>query len=145
MRKSIGLNAMKDKALNFLNTRAHSSFELKRKLLQRRYSESLIDELVKELNQIGLLNDESFAESYLDSLIRYKSFGFYGLKAKLKQRGIEQALIERLLKEKLDEQQEFLLAQKALERMKEKDPIKLAQALSRKGFRTQVIKRALNI
>ena|SRR3989344_2859443 len=145
MRKSIGYQAIRDKAIKFLKVRLHSAAELRRKLLIRGFSKALVEQLVKELTDLGYLNDEIFAESYLDSLIKYKSFGFFGLKAKLLSRGIDESLISSLLSRKLSEEQEIILAKKALERKGGTDRIKLMQALSRKGFRSQVIKRLLNV
>jgi regulatory protein len=128
-----------NKAIKFLDLRLHTSFELKRKLQQRGFKEEAIDKAIEDLKGVGFLNDLQFAEVFLDNLIRFKSFGYYGLKAKLLQRGIDGNMVEKLLKEKLTLEGEKKIALRFVEKARERDRIKIAQSLSRKGFRSEVI------
>ncbi|MBI4049810.1 MAG: RecX family transcriptional regulator [Candidatus Doudnabacteria bacterium] len=132
-----------NKALKLLERRLHTRLELERKLLLRGYEGLLVAEVIERLTELDYLNDQRFAEIFLDNLIKYKTFGFYGLKAKLLQRGIASNEAEQLLKDKLPFEKETEIAQRVLDKKREKNPVKLAQALSRKGFRTQVIKQIL--
>lgn len=128
-----------NRALKLLKIRLHTAFELARKLKMRRFKPEIADAVVSQLRQQGLLNDQSFAQVYLDNLIKYKTFGFYGLKAKLLQRGIDNGIIEELLAN-FSVRDEIEIAKKVLEKKRGKDPVKIAQGLSRKGFRTEVIR-----
>ena len=65
------------------------------------------------------------------------------LRAKLQQRGIDTQTATELLEENFSNEQELAVAQKFLNRNKNKDKIKLAQALSRKGFRAPIISNVL--
>ncbi|HTL39781.1 MAG TPA: RecX family transcriptional regulator [Methylomirabilota bacterium] len=127
-----------DKALQFIKIRPHSSGELKKKLTLRGFNVEEVQEVTETLKSQGLINDSAYAENYLAELIRNKTFGFYGLLAKLLQRGIEKTEAERVLKEQLSQEVEKTIALKLVGR-KDWDKLKLAQTLSRKGFRTQVI------
>ena len=127
-----------DKALRLISMRSHSVFELKNKLTSKGYGKELLDKLINDLIDKKYLDDESFASNYLDNLIKYKAFGFYGLKAKLMQRGIDKGLIDSLLGN-LSLADEKKIALKFLGKKKEVDPIKLARSLGSKGFRSEVI------
>src|SRR6185369_11934972 len=131
---------IQEKALSFLKIRPHHSEELRKKLTLRGFPAEQIDEVILKLTEDGFLNNEQFAQNYLDELLRTKTFGFYGLKAKLMQRGIPGAEAENLLKENLSIEAETAIAQRIVERAGDLDKIKLAQKLQRKGFRNQVIR-----
>lgn len=133
-----------EKGLKFLNLRQHSIWEIKRKLTLRKFNQNLIDQAIEQFIESGYLNDENFAEIYLDSLIKYKFFGFYGLQAKLRQRGIAEEIIKRQLDEKFSVETEERIARDLVNRRKEKDKQKTAQALARKGFRTEVIRKIIS-
>jgi regulatory protein len=131
-----------DKAVKLLSLRLHTTQELRLKLFRYKFDKAVINEVLERLLETKVLNDEAFAENYLDNLIKYKSFGYYGIKSKLLQRGIESKLAERLLQEKLDIDLELTIAKKLLEK-KLADKIKLAQSLARKGFRSEVIAKVV--
>lgn len=134
---------IEEKAHSLLKIRLHHSKELEKKLLMRGFDRKETTALIDQLKTEGLLNDEQFAQLYLDSLIRNKTFGFYGLKAKLMQRGIAGNNAEALLKANLSLEQEKEIALRVVERNKNVEKIKLAQKLSRKGFRSEVIAQVL--
>ena len=129
-----------DKAVKLLKIRPHHSEELRRKLLLRRFDREDIDQTIEKLTEENLLNNDQFAQIYLDSLLRFKTFGFYGLKSKLMKRGLASNEAEKLLKETLSLELEQEIAQRVVEKDRDKDKIKLAQKLSRKGFRSEVIR-----
>lgn len=130
-----------EKALKFLKIRPHHSAELERKLLMRKYSREQIKEALDRLAGERLLDNGQFLENFLDNLIRYKNFGFYMLKAKLMQRGASSGEAESMLKEKLPLEAEVEICKRVVERYKDLERIKLAQKLSSRGFRTEVITR----
>jgi regulatory protein len=129
-----------DKALVFLKIRPHSSSELRRKLIMRGFDKNIIEQTLLTLTSEGLINDEQFARAYLDSLVRFKTFGFYGLLAKLAQRGVERNYAEQLLRENFGLADEKEIALRVVEKDRKGDKLKLMQKLSRKGFRSEVIR-----
>lgn len=155
-----------EKAMQLLKIRLHGTAELARKLSLRGFNREVIEKVTADLTESGYLNDQQFTENFLDNLIRYKTFGFFGLKAKLMQRGIVGSEAERLLKEKLPLEAEKEIASRLLKKFEGADKInpvrsktslasadaqqhrtsngiKLAQKLSRKGFRGEVISKIL--
>jgi len=133
-----------DKALSLLKIRPHHSEELVQKLRLRGFEGNEIDEAIQKLHEQNLLDNESFAQIYLDELLRIKTFGFYGLKSKLMQRGIASNEAEKLLKENLSIEKETEIAQKLYDREQNFEKIKFAQKLQRKGFRSEVIRIILS-
>ena|SRR5471030_1582926 len=135
---------IEEKAKSLLKIRPHHSKELERKLLMRRFNREQITGLIEQFNADGFLNDEQFGQLYLDELLRTKTFGFYGLKAKLMSRGIDGNDAERLLKENLSLEMEKEIARRVVERVGKIDKVKLTQKLSRKGFRGDVIREVIS-
>ena len=132
-----------NKAIKLLKIRPHHSEELSRKLLMRGFDREIVVAVTEKLVRENLIDNESFAQNYLDELIRNKSFGFYGLKAKLMQKGIPAADAEKLLQENLSVEVEKQIALRVVERAQDMDKVKLMQKLSRKGFRSEVISQVI--
>jgi len=138
------MSSIYDKALKFLKIRPHHSAELSRKLTMRGFKRDEIASVIQKLQEEKLIDNEQFAQLYLDELLRLKSFGFYGLKSKLMSRGIASNDAEKLLKQNLSVEKELEIAQKLLDRERNYDKLKFAAKLQRKGFRTEVIRQMIN-
>jgi regulatory protein len=134
-----------DKALKYLDRRAHTYQELFRKLKLKGFDKEVIAEVLDELKEKKYIDDLQFARTFLENLIRYKTFGYYGLVVKLRQRGIEEGAIKELLDELLSLENETEIAERLLRKYRNLDKKKTAQILARKGFRTEVVRRILNI
>lgn len=131
-----------EKALKLLERRFHSGFELRQKLLLRGFDKVMVDQVIQRLIEQDLLNDERFAQIFLENLIKYKTFGFYGLQAKLKQRGIAPDLIAELLGG-LSMEDEIQIARRLAQKKRGTNPARMARSLSAKGFRPEAIQHAL--
>jgi regulatory protein len=128
-----------DQAIKYISMRSHTVFELKNKLKRKKFDKKEIEEALERLVEQKYLNDHDFAQTFTQNLIKYKSFGYYGIKNKLRQRGISDHMAEEILAEELDLKQEKMIAQKLLGKSSQRDKLKLMQMLNRKGFRTQII------
>jgi len=86
-----------ERAFKLLSIRDHSCHELQEKLLRKGWSSQSVNDVISYLCEKGYLNDELFAEKYVE----YKSLGsprgLYKLKMELKQKGLDDALINRVL------------------------------------------------
>lgn len=132
-----------NKAIRLLKIRPHHSEEIIKKLLMRGFDRADIDLVIQKLAQEQLIDNDQFAQLYLDSLLRNKIFGFYGLKSKLMQRGIASNEADALLKKNLPAELEREIALKLLEKFQKLPKPKIAQKLSSKGFRSDVIRNIL--
>ncbi|MDP3829743.1 MAG: regulatory protein RecX, partial [Ignavibacteriaceae bacterium] len=88
---------VRKKALDLLARRAHSTFELKIKLMQRKYERELIEELLRELTTKNFLNDKDFALQYVNERILLRKSGKQKLKAELIKKGIHQEIITEVI------------------------------------------------
>lgn len=132
----------KDYALFLVSLRAQSVGQMREKLSRKGYPESEIDETILRLAELNYLNDEQFAQIYLDNLKKYKSFGYFGIKKKLMEKKIPSKQIENLLKSfTLKEEKE--IADRVVKKSKALHPDagreKLVRSLQSKGFRGDVI------
>lgn len=85
-------------AMNSLDYRDHSVREMKIKLL-RKFDEECVNSAIERLIELGLLNDERFAENFARELYEHKRFGKNRIKSELFQRGIASDIINCVLDE----------------------------------------------
>jgi len=85
-------------AMNSLDYRDHSVREMKIKLL-RKFDEECVNSAIERLIELGLLNDERFAENFARELYEHKKFGKNRIKSELFQRGIASDIINCVLDE----------------------------------------------
>ena len=95
------LAAIRAVALDLLARREHSQQELARKLQTRGFEVDASADALKLLVSDGLLSDERFTETFVYSRFRRGS-GPQKIRAELRERGIDDALIEHTI-EALDE------------------------------------------
>ncbi|MDM8558548.1 regulatory protein RecX [Candidatus Parabeggiatoa sp. HSG14] len=83
-------------AIEYLSRREHASLELRQKLTRKGFDQSVIDNLVIQLQQNNLLSDARFAECYIRARIN-KGFGPLHIQQELLKRGIERELFSEML------------------------------------------------
>ena len=135
-----------DKAVRLLAVRLHTTGELYQKLKQRGFKDADIRDVLRQLEEQKFLDDQRFAEIFVDNLKRYKDFGYYGIKAKLLQRKIDNAVISAALAEFFTMEEELSVARRFIGKLRKqgrKEIEKQMRSLAGKGFRGEVIRRAL--
>ncbi len=131
-----------DQAIKYISMRSHTAFELKTKLGRKKYQQNEIAEAILTLTQRKYIDDYAFAQLFAQNLIKYKTFGYYGIKNKLRMRGIDDETAKNVLEEELSTEQELKIAEKAINKSGKKEYEKLAMMLQRKGFRSEAISKA---
>ena len=151
---------MMNKALDLLSMRDYSRRELSDKLVTKAWEKKeqkdmdlgslkqQASDICDRLEELGLLNEERFARSYVDELIRRKHLSKSGLKTALIQKGVPRDIIETVLEEvDVDpvEQVRELLATKFKNRdfSDEKQKTRTVNALLRLGYRYNEIHAAM--
>ncbi len=76
-------------ALNRLNRRAQSVYDLRNYLLQKEYPEELIEKAILKLISQGYLNDQIYARSYIHNQMITSSKGPYRLEKELLEKKID--------------------------------------------------------
>ena len=139
-------NPLLEKAVSLLNYRAHSRKELADKLKQKTgCGDAELNEVLDRLEELGFLNDRSYAAAVVRSCAR-KGYGAQRALTELSRRGIPKELRE----EALAEMPEDGGALERLIRIKLKDPSdrdevrKVTAAMVRRGFSWDEIRRAMD-
>ncbi|MBQ8925369.1 MAG: regulatory protein RecX [Clostridia bacterium] len=152
---------MMNKALDLLSMRDYSRRELSDKLVTKAWEKKeqkdmdlgtlkqQASDICDRLEELGLLNEERFARSYVDELIRRKHLSKSGLKTALIQKGVPRDIIETVLEEvDVDpvEQVRELLSTKFKNRdlSDEKQKTRTVNALLRLGYRYSEINAAMD-
>ena len=87
-------------ALRFLETRSRSEAEVRRRLTQAGYRESLVAGAVARLAELGVLDDEAFARQWVESRDRARPRGVMALRRELVVRGVDREVIEGALEQR---------------------------------------------
>lgn len=136
----------KEKALWLISYRDHSEGELRQKL-SKDYGEEAVDKAVERLMELGLINDESFAKKYAESL-SHKHLSQRQIQQKLRLKGIDKELSSETVEDlNLDEKEEIraLIEKKYIRKLSdEADLRRTVAALQRRGFGYSDIKAVIN-
>lgn len=139
-------------AMKLIGLRRRSVFEIEERLKQKNYSEDLINKVLDELKKFRYLDDETFAESFINDRINLRPCGKRLIEKELRNKGISSEIIERKLELLIDENKELELAQRIVSKKtrsikdgSDKNRIrrKLAAHLSSKGFSFDIIGQIL--
>lgn len=99
-------------AIKLLNRRIHTVEELKSRLLKQDVSEDILPDVIAECLRRKYLNDETAGKYYFNELQR-KSYGPRYIRQYMKQKGIENDLIEEIFGQYVEEYDESDTARKA--------------------------------
>ena len=145
---------IKQRALSFLARRFHSERELLIKLKSKSYEERLIKNVLNDLREKSFINDQVFANHFIDEKLKKKRWGKNKIKAALFSKGVSASIIDEGLKSfdsEIDQNEAaFGLAQKKFEKLKlrESDDRKLKQKiisfLLSRGFDYEVSSEVVN-
>ena len=134
-----------DKCYTLLSYRMHSRKELYDKLCKN-FDSDTANFAVNKMEDLGLIDDEKFAELKAEYLLHVKKYSIAAIKLKLSSLGIDKNIINSvLLNFELDNQIEDivkLLQTKYSQKLSQ--PQKVMASLIRKGFRYGEIKEAMN-
>jgi regulatory protein len=140
-------------ALRLLDVRPRSEREIRNRLTQRNYDESIISDIVAKLRKHDFIDDAEFATVWVESRSRSRPGGVRKLRSELIQKGIARETIDSVVGS-ISESDEIELAQKALSSRKAAIPtsrderqaayIRDAGYLSRRGFNWSIVKHVLH-
>ena len=136
------------KALKYLNYRPRSVHEVKQKIEELGFCESVIDTVVNELVTKNYLNDRDFAENWISSRVRSKPRSRKMIRFELLKKLIPEDIIHEALEEApTDDELALCLGKKYLRRFSHIDEKEFAKkmtgVLARRAFSFSVIKTVL--
>jgi len=90
-------------AAAFLAARPRSIGETTRRLRHLGYPHALVDEVVARLVELGYLDDDAFARSWVESRDRARPRGEYALRRELGQKGIARSVVDEVMVDRSDD------------------------------------------
>jgi regulatory protein len=142
------LRRAKQKAMAILKYMDRTEQELKQKLKQADYTETIIESAIDYVKMFHYLDDERYAMNYIRFKKNTKSKR--QLQTELSQKGIRKEYIELAFEEEYDDEE--LAIQKAvakkttdIDSLSQEEKMKLASSLYRKGFKMDLIQKYTKI
>jgi len=99
IRDKILVAAARERAVRYLTFKDRSEYEILNKLIDAGFDRNVAQNAVNELKAIGYLDDTRFAMKYLSERIRTKALSKKTLGYELKNKGIDNEIIEKALSE----------------------------------------------
>jgi regulatory protein len=140
------------RAIQFLNYRPRTENEIRQNLLKHGVAETVLADVIQRLQRAGLLDDKRFADAWVENRADLHPRSRRALAYELKQRGVDQQLIQQSLAQVDDDQAAY---QAALRRSRKLQGLdwqdfrkKMYGYLARRGFDYEtsapVVKRVWN-
>lgn len=82
------------KCVKYISIRMRSKNEIIEYLIKNGYDKKVIDEVIKKLLQVGLLNEEQFVKSFINDKLLMTNYGPYKIKNELLKHKINEEIIE---------------------------------------------------
>ena len=125
-------------ALRFLSYRPRSAEEVRRHLVKKKVADSQIAEALERLRQRGYVDDMEFARFWIANRCRFKPMGLRALQYELRQKGVDDEIVDALMVEVDEEASAFRAAQSRISRYRgsarQAFQHKLGAMLRRRGF-----------
>jgi regulatory protein len=87
-------------AARFLEARARSVHEVRRRLTQAGYRSELVAGAIERLVELGMLDDEAFARAWVESRDRARPRGERAIREELRLKGVDRASVDLVLEER---------------------------------------------
>jgi regulatory protein len=151
LRQEEALQQATNRVLNYLSFRPRSREEIRRYLHKKETPSELIDRVIQRLDELNLINDQSFTEFWVESRERSNPKGAQALKNELRMKGVKRELVDELISDEQDEDRALRAGRKKaalLARQPEMDfktfRTRLGPFLQRRGFTYEVITHAIH-
>ena len=140
-----------NRALHFLGYRNRSESEVRARLQRDEWADEVIERVIIRLRDQGFLNDEKFAENWVENRSHSRPRGARMLQQELRQKGVERETIDAAMPDDETEMENANSALQKLMRSKERAWEKLEERdrrdkaiafLMRRGFNYSVAKNA---
>jgi len=132
-----------EKAFDCLASRPKSRMEMVAYLENKDFSVAAVSHAVTRMEELGYINDSEFARAWVESRLRFRPRGAFGLRYELSSKGVAQTIIDTAL-EGFDENKAAMRAiDSRRKRWKDLDPkkmrIKILGFLKRRGFSLETV------
>jgi len=136
----------REAALRFLESRPRSSMEVKLRLRKKEIADTIIDEVITRLQEVGLIDDVAFARYWVENREEFRPRAGRALKFELKRKGLSNEIIDRVVKNVDENESAYRAGTARAARWRNLDRReffeKLVAFLVRRGFSYEVAKDA---
>jgi regulatory protein len=130
-------------ALKFLNFRQRSQAEVERNLKEHHFSTEVIAGVIVRLKRSGFLDDDRFAQAWVENRNEFRPRGSHLLRMELRQRGLGEEIIEGALQNIDEEELAYRAGVKNARKLDSSDwnqfRKKMYAFLARRGFSYEII------
>ncbi|WP_276887068.1 regulatory protein RecX [Anaerococcus lactolyticus] len=141
-------NRAKNFALNKISFSQKSTYEIRQKLKDQKFSADVIEKIISYLDSYGFLDDEAYVKAYIRDKDEISSWSRGKIKYMLKQKHIDENLIEDNLclisNEREAEKAGFFADKKIKNDYSYENRAKVFRHLAGKGFDIDIINQVLN-
>ncbi len=139
----------KQKVIRLFNRRMYSEKEIVEKLKRKGYDDTIVAAVVCHLKEISLIDDLAFAKAFVSDRLRLKPTGSFRIAYELRQKGIDQKIIDTVFQEEQvvegDSKRALEIAKKRLASLcgvkdKKSKKRRLHNYLARRGFSFEIIR-----
>lgn len=127
-----------DSAVRFLGQRPRSQHEIRQKLREKAFEDTIIDEVLSRLATLGYVNDEDFARYWVRNREEFRPRSPRALQAELREKGIAREIIDEVIEDVDPVVSARQAAQKKLRSLRGVDAQtfrrRLGDYLARRGF-----------
>ena len=145
LQEGVSYEKAKERAVNFISYRPRSCAEVTKNLKDKGFDEEMITQVITRLEEVGLLNDESFARYWVEQRETFKPRSRIALQQELLQKGISREITDIVLSEVDETSAARRAAQKQLYRWanlpKDEFDKKLGGYLQRRGFYYEIVRQ----
>jgi regulatory protein len=129
-------------ALNFLSYRSRTEAEVQAHLRKRGLEDGIIQAVLERLHRSSLLDDERFAQDWVENRNEYRPRGRRALQYELRQKGVSEEAIQAAISDLDEEELAYQAALKKAGHLKTRDWLEFRQKmyafLSRRGFSYEI-------
>ena len=100
------LRKARDSAYRYLTRGPRSRFEVDRRLRQKNYSDSIIHQVLRQLEEYGYLDDRALARQWARDRLARRHWGPSRLRMELERKGIAREWTEEVIRELFEERDE---------------------------------------
>lgn len=134
LKKTAGFDKAYGLTLRYAAVRPRSEGELHDYFRRKQIDQDAAQQIIQKLRDIGLVNDQDFANSWVASRRLLKSVSKRRLQQELRQKRVDQAIIDRVLQEDPADERAVLRELVERKRARYPDKQKFMHYLARQGF-----------
>lgn len=141
-------NRAKNYALNKISYSQKSTYEIRQKLKEQKFSEDVIEKIIAYLDSYGFLDDEAYVKAYIRDKDEVSNWSRGKIRFMLKRKHIDDNLIEDYIYTISDEREaekaRFFADKKIKNDFSYENRAKVFRHLASKGFDVDIINQVLN-